>query len=129
MGRLAVPEADQLPRPVVQPRRADPIGVCQARLKITDDRTEGARREESGPEGAGRVLADGRQQPQSGSNRRGHVIKLPADLFTYSICPIRRGETSGPRGVRGGAEGMGSHMRDGCGLSGRSSGRRGWRSA
>ena len=35
------------------PAVADPIGVCQARLKITDDRTEGARREESGPEGAG----------------------------------------------------------------------------
>lgn len=57
------------------------------------------------------------------------MIKLPADLFTYSICPIRRGETSGLRGVRGGAEGMGAHMRSGCGLSGRSSGRRGCRSA
>jgi hypothetical protein len=63
-------------------------------LKITDDRAEGSRCEESAPEGAGRVLTHRRQQPQSGYNRRGHVIKLPANLLAYSICPIRRGETS-----------------------------------
>jgi hypothetical protein len=119
-GRLL----DHLARPVVRPRCGDAIGLRQARLQITDDRAEETRREESGPERASCVLADGRQQPQSGSHRRGHVIKLPADLFPYSICPVRRGETSGLRGIRGGTEGMGAHMRDGSGLSGRSSGRR-----
>ena len=113
----------------MRPRCGDAIGVRQARFKVMDDRAEETRREESGPEGAGCILADGRQQPQSGSNRRGHVIKLPADLFPYSICPVRRGETSGLRGICSGTEGMGAHMRDGCGLSGRSSGRRGCRSA
>ena len=93
-------------------------------MKITDDLAEGSRCEESAPEGALRVLAHRRQQPQSGSNRCRHVIKLPAELFTCSICPIRRGETGGIGGVCGGAEGMGAHMRDGCGLPGRSSGRK-----
>lgn len=81
-------------------------------MKIIDDRAEETRREESGPEGTGCVLADGRQQPQSGSHRCGHAINLPADLFPYSLCPIRRGEASGLRGICGGTEGMGAHMAD-----------------
>jgi hypothetical protein len=98
-------------------------------LEIMNDRGKGTRREESGSEGAGCILADGRQQPQSGPSGCRHVIKLPADLLTHSICPIRRGETGGLCGVRGGAEGMGGHVGDGCGLSGRSGGGRGCRSA
>lgn len=104
-------------------RRAGVVCVRQARLEITDDLAEGTRREESRSEGAGCILADRRQQLESCSDRRGHVVKLPADFIIHSVCSVRRGETSGPRSVCGGTEGMGTHMRDGCGLSGRSSGR------
>jgi hypothetical protein len=105
------------------------IGVRNACLKITNDRGEGTRREEPGSEGTGCVLADGRQLPQSGSHRCRHATKLPAHLIAHSIQPIRRGETGSLGSVGGGAEGMGAHVGDGCGLSGRSSGGRGFRSA
>ena len=84
---------------------------------------EESRREESRSEGAGCILADGRQQPEGVSDRGGHVIKLPADLLTHSICPVRRGETSSLRGICRGTEGMRAHMRDACGLPSRPSGR------
>ena len=87
-----------------------------------DDRAEETRREEPGAEWAGCVLAYGRQQRQSGSDRRGRVVKLPADLFRYGFCPVWDGETSGLRCIRGGAGSMGAHMADGRGLSGRPSG-------
>jgi hypothetical protein len=37
------------------------VGVRQPGLEITDDRAEKARREKPRPEGAGRILTDGRQ--------------------------------------------------------------------
>ena len=85
------------------------VGVRQARLEIAEDLAEESRREESRPEGAGCILADGRQQPESHSDLRGHVIKLPADLLAHSVCSVRRGETSGLRGICGGTKGMGAH--------------------
>jgi hypothetical protein len=120
---LSVAQADRLSRLLALIRRAGVVEVCHARLEIADDLAEETRREKSRSKGAGCILADGRQQPQSHSYRRGHVIELPADLLTHSVCSVRRGETSGLRGVCGGTEGMGTHMRGGCGLSGRSSGR------
>ena len=50
------------------------------------------------------------------------MVKLPADLFCGGVCSVWRSETSGIRGIRSGAERMGAHMADGCGLSGRPSG-------
>jgi len=98
------------------------VGVRQARLEIAEDLAEESRREESRPEGAGCILADVRQQPESHSDLRGHVIKLPADLLAHSVCSVRRGETSGLRAYAAAPRAW-APMRDGCGLSGRPSGR------
>ena len=99
------------------------VGVRQAGLEITDDRAEKARREKPRPEGTGRVLTDGRQLSQSGSGRRGHMAKLPADLLTDSLRPVRGGQRSGLGGIRGGTQRVRPHMRDACGLPGGSGGR------
>ena len=80
-----------------------------------DDCADETRREEPGAEWAGCVLAYGRQEPESGSDRRGRVAKLPADLFGYGVCSVRHGEPGGLRCIRGGAESMGAHMADGRG--------------
>jgi hypothetical protein len=109
------------PRPLALARGGDVVGVRQARLEIAEDLAEESRREESRPEGAGCILADGRQQPESHSDLRGHVIKLPADLLTHSVCSVRRGETSGLRAYAAAPRAW-APMRDGCGLSGRPSG-------
>jgi hypothetical protein len=92
------------------------------RLEIADDLAEETRREESRSKGAGCILADGRQQPQSHSYRRGACDRA-ASGSPHSqrlLGQARRDQRL--RGVCGGTEGMGTHMRGGCGLSGRSSG-------
>jgi hypothetical protein len=100
------------------------VGVRQAGLKITDDRAEKARREKPRPEGTGRILTDGRQPSQSGSGPRGHPAKLPADLLADSLRPARGGQSSRLDGIRGGTQSVRAHMRDACGLPGRSGGGR-----
>jgi hypothetical protein len=99
------------------------VGVRQARLEVTDDLAEETRREETRSQGAGCILADGRQQQERHPDRRGHVIDLPADLLAHSFSSVRRGETSGFRGVCRCTQGMCPHMRGRCGLTGRPSGR------
>jgi hypothetical protein len=98
------------------------VGVRQAGLEITDDRAEKARREKPRPEGTGRILTDGRQLSQGGSGRRGHTAKLPADLLADSLRPVGGGQSSRLGGIRGGTQGVRAHMRDACGLPGRSGG-------
>jgi hypothetical protein len=97
-------------------------GVRQAGLEITDDRAEKARREKPGPEGTGRILTDGRQLSQGGSGRRGHAAKLPADLLADSLRPVGGGQSSRLGGIRGGTQRVRAHVRDACGLPGRSGG-------
>ena len=96
------------------------VGVCQAALEITNDRAQEPRCEQPRPEGTGPVLPDGWEQPQGGSDRFGHVTQLPLDLLTDGVWPIGGGTTGCLGGIRGGAQGVGAHMWDGCGLSGRS---------
>ena len=98
------------------------IGARQAGLEITDDRAEQARRKQPRPEGTGRILTDGRQLSQGGSGRRGHTTKLPADLLADSLRPVGGGQASRLGGVRGGTQGVRAHVRDACGLPGRSGG-------
>jgi hypothetical protein len=98
------------------------LGVRQADLEITDDPAEKARREKPRPEGTGRVLTDRRQLSQGGSGRRGHVAELPADLLTDSLRPIGGGQSSRLGGIRGSTQSVRAHVRDACGLSGRSGG-------
>ena len=102
--------------------REGAIGVRQAGLEITDDRAEKARREKARPEGAGRILPDGRQLSEGGSGRRGHTAKLPAELLADSVRLVRGGQSSRLGGVRGGTQSVCAHMRDACGLPGRSGG-------
>jgi hypothetical protein len=97
-------------------------GVRQAGLEITDDRAEKARREKARPEGTGRILTDGRQSSQSSSGRRGHTAKLPEDLLADSLRPDGSGQSSRLGGIRGGTQSVRAHMRDACGLPGRSGG-------
>ena len=94
-------------------------------MQLLDDRAEWTRREQSGPQRAGRVLADRRQQPQSCSHRCRHVIELPANLRFTGGPLVGCGQTGGLRGVRGGAESMSAYVRDGRSLPGRSGGSRG----
>jgi hypothetical protein len=96
------------------------VGVRQAGLEITDDRSEKARGEQPWPEGTGLILTDGRQLSQGGSGGRGHVAKLPADLLAHSPWPVRSGQPSRFGGVRGGTQSVRAHMRDARGLPGRS---------
>jgi hypothetical protein len=105
------------------PCRLRAVGLRDASLEITNDPAQDPRREEPRPKGAGPILADGREQSQGGSGRRGHVIKLPADLVGHSICPVGRGQASRLRGVCGGPQGVRAHVGHGGGLPGRSSGR------
>jgi hypothetical protein len=98
------------------------VGDRQGGLEITDDRAEKARREKSRPEGTGRILTDGRQLSQGGSGRRGPTAKLPADLLADSLRPVGGGQSSRRGGIRGGTQGVRAHMRDACGLPGRSGG-------
>ena len=98
------------------------VGVRQAGLEITDDRAEGARREQPRPEGTGRILTDGRQLLQGGSGRRGQTAKLPADLLADGPGPAGGGQSSRRGGVRGGTQGVRAHMRDAGGLPGGSGG-------
>ena len=97
-------------------------GIRQTGLEITDDRAEKARREKTRPEGTGRILTDGRQLLQGGSGRRGHAAKLPADLLADSLRPVGSAESSRICGIRGGTQSVRAHMRDACGLPGRSGG-------
>jgi hypothetical protein len=60
-------------------------------LKLTDDFAEDAGGEKPGSEGAGAVLADGRQLSQGGSDRRRHMVKLPANLLVDRCRPVRAG--------------------------------------
>jgi hypothetical protein len=100
------------------------VGVREAGLELTDDRAEEARREKPRPEWTERILTHGRQLSQSGSGRRGHAAKLPADLLADSLRPIRSGQSRRLGGIPGGTQGVRAHMRDACGLSGGSGGGR-----
>jgi hypothetical protein len=103
-------------------RREGVVGVRYAGLEITDDHAEKARREKPRPERTGRILTDGRQLPQGGSGRCGHTAKLPADLLADSLRPVRGGQSSRLGGISGRTQGVRAHMRDACGLPGRSGG-------
>ena len=96
--------------------------VRQAGLEITDDRAEKARCEKPRPEGTRRILTDGRQLSQGRSGRRGHMAKLPADLLADSLRPVGGGKSSRLGGIRGGTQSVRAHVRDACGLPGRSGG-------
>ncbi len=98
------------------------VGVRQAGLDITDNRPEKARREKPRPKGTGRVITDGWQLSQGGSRRHRHTAKLPADLLADSFGPVRGGQSGCLSGVRGGTQGVRAHVRDACGLPGRSGG-------
>jgi hypothetical protein len=75
------------------------------------------------------ILADGRQLSQGGSDWRGHMAKLPADLVADRVLPVGSTQTCRLGGIRGGPQGVSSHMRDACGLAGCSGGGRRCRSA
>jgi hypothetical protein len=105
------------------------VGVRQTGLEITDDRAKKARREKPRPEGTGRILTDGRQLSKGGSGRRGHTAKLPADLLADSLRPVGSGQFSRLGGIRGATQSVRAHMRDACGLGGRSGGGHRCRSA
>ncbi len=98
------------------------VGVRQAGLEVTDDRAEKTRREKPRPEGTGGILTDGRQLSQGGSGRRGHTTKLPADLLAERLRPVGGDQSSRLGGIRGGTQSVRAHMRDACGLPGRSGG-------
>ena len=83
-------------------RDARVVGIRQAGLEIADDRAEKSRREKPGSERTGRILTDGWQLSQSGSGRRGHTAKLPADFFADRLRPVRGGQSSRFGGIRGG---------------------------
>jgi hypothetical protein len=97
---------------------------AQAGLEVTDDRAEKAGREKPRPERTGRVLTDGRQLTQGGSNRHGHMVKLPSDLLADRPRPARGGQSRRLSGIRGGTQSVRAHMRDARGLPGGSGGGR-----
>ncbi len=96
--------------------------VRQVCLEITDDRAEKAGREKPRPEGTGRVLTNRWQLPQGGSGRRGHTAKLPVHLLGDSVRSVRRRQSGRLGGIRGSTEGVRAHVRNACGLAGRSRG-------
>ena len=53
---------------------------------------------------------------------QGYAAELPLDLLANSLRTIRGGQPHGLGGVRRGAQGMRTHVRDCCGLTGRSGG-------
>jgi hypothetical protein len=61
---------------------------------------------------------------QSRSGRRGHTVKLPADLLFDRARPFGGGQTGYLDGIRGGAQGVHAHVWDGGCLAGRSGGGR-----
>jgi hypothetical protein len=65
---------------------------------------------------------------QSGSDRRGHAVELPADLLFDCARPFGGGQTGRLGGIGGGAQGVRAHVRDGSSLTGRPGGGRGYRS-
>ena len=77
-------------------------GVGQAGLEIADDRAEKAGREKPGPEGTRRILTNGWQLSEGGSDRRGHMANLPDDLLADSLRPVGGGQSSCLGGVRRG---------------------------
>lgn len=103
--------------------------VGQAVLEITNDGAEKTRREKSRSQRAGHIFTHGRQPSQRRSDRCRHSPKLPANLVADSLRPVRSGKSSRLRGIRGGTQGVGAHMRDACGLPGRPGGRYRGRSA
>ena len=78
---------------------------------------------------AGPGPADRRELPESSSRLDGHDAELPLDLLAHSVWAVRGGEPRGLGGVRRGAQGMRTHVRDCGGLSGRSGGSRSCRAA
>jgi len=105
------------------------VPVRQVGLKITNDGAELSRGEKPRPERAGRVLTDGRELSQGHSGRCGHMAKLPANLLGDSLRPIRDGKSSCLGGVGGRSQGVRAHMCNGRGLSCRSGGGHGGRTA
>jgi hypothetical protein len=103
--------------------------INQAGLKLSDDHSEQTRREKSGAERTRRISTNGRELSQSGSDRRGHRAKLPADLFFDCARAFGGGQTRCFGGIGGGAQGVRAHMRNSGGLARRSRGRRRRRSS
>jgi hypothetical protein len=97
-------------------------GVVQVGLEITDDRAEKAPGQEARPERAIGTLADRRQLTQGGSDSRGEMAELPADLIGERVRPVRGGQCSRLGGIGGGTQGMSPHMGCGRGLPGGSGG-------
>jgi hypothetical protein len=69
-----------------------------------------------------RILTHRRQLSQRGSGRRRQTAELPSDLLADSLRTVGGGQSSRLSGVRGGTQRVRAHMRDACGLSGRSGG-------
>lgn len=97
-------------------------GVVQVGLEITDDRAEHACGEQARPQRTVTILADGRQLSQGRSHGRGHPRQLPSNLLSNRLRPIWGGQSDRLSGVRGGTQRVRAHMRDACGLPGRSGG-------
>jgi hypothetical protein len=57
-----------------------------------------------------------------GSDRGGHVLKLPADLAAYRIWSVSSAEACRHGGMSSRTKSMRSHMSNGCGLPGCSGG-------
>jgi hypothetical protein len=96
--------------------------IRQSCLQVTNDRAQKTRRQQPRPEGAGGILTEGRKQSQGGPDGRGHVAQLPTDLPRNSDVLVRRGETCCLGGIRGGTQGVRSHVGNGHGLTGGSRG-------
>ena len=109
-------------------RTESKVGARDCNLQVTNDRALKTGRQQPWSEGAGGILTDGREQPQRGLDRRGHVAQLPTDLFSNIDALVGRGQSRGLRGVRGGAQGVRSHVGDGRGLPRASGGSGGGRS-
>ena len=73
-----------------------------------------------GPRGPDAFSPTGGICRQGAPASRGHTAKLPADLLADSLRPVGGGQSSRLGGIRGGTQGVRAHMRDACGLPGRS---------
>ena len=94
------------------------VRVGRAGLELTDDLAEQATGEQPGTQGTGRILADRRQVSQGGSDLRGHLGELPADLLVDGLWPVGCSQSGRLGRIRGRTKSMSPHVRDGRRLAG-----------
>src|SRR3954462_5216126 len=86
-------------------------------LQFTNDGAQKTRRQQPRPEGPGGILTERRKQSQGGPDERRHVAQLPTELLSNSDVLVTRGQTCCLGGIRGGTQGVRSHVGNGRALT------------